>query len=678
MPQRHVCQQPSTPVLRPLLLPHTGTAALLLALNLACGSDGTRVDADMRNAGLRASPAPAAQGPGTAEGSGTPAAPGTAVAPGTEEGAASGVPASANEASPGSLPIASPMPGADGPSVAGPGSEPPAGEHDFCRPAPTGPIPAFPGAEGFGAFARGGRDGDVYHVTNLASSGAGSFANGIQNVPAAGRTIVFDVSGYASISGTLSATAGRLTVAGQTAPGAGFGLKDGTFLLSAGDAVIRHIRFRDGLSGDAVDMDSNAINFIWDHCDMLFSHDENMSSFKAPPDQMTFGYSINAWGLQTHSAGGLWDQGMATSHHSLWAHNSERNPKARALLLDWVNNVTFDWDFGFTMGFSTSPAFWQANVLDNYFVSGTPKTSAMELAMLDRDGNPNFHLFVEGSLLDGNVNGVLDVTRRDFEAATGDYERLAAAVPLTANFQPPSASNPIVGLPVTRDDALTAYKRVVSTVGPLRLDVRSNEPLRDEVDALLIEDLLAQRRRHLTYQQIAATGIGNNGFGTLSSKPAPLDTDQDGMPDYWERAVGLDARVDDHAERVPDCTFAFVPANSGYTWLEDYLQFLAIPHGVVAGSVVAGSVAGGALARDTQLDVDMARFTSGLVPGAAFRVANAIQGTVAVLPDGHTARFTPAVGYLGRAGFSFAGTDSEGSTIRQDVGVLVAEAVPPG
>jgi hypothetical protein len=637
--------------------------ALALALNSACGSEGARSDDEAPGADDGASmPSPAAAAEGT--GGGTSRG----------EGASNeGVPTASDETNPRDLPLASPTPATDGPGEPAPGSAPPSPAGDFCRPAPTGSIPAFPGAEGFGAFALGGRNGDVYHVTNLASSGAGSFADGILNVPSAGRTIVFDVSGYANISGTLRATKGRLTVAGQTAPGAGFGLKDGTFLLSAGDVVMRHVRFRDGRSGDAVDMDSHAVNFIWDHCDMLFSHDENMSSFGSPPEKMTFGYSINAWGLETHSAGGLWDQGLVTSHHSLWAHNHTRNPKARTALLDWVNNVTFDWDIGFIMGDSDTPTLWQANVLDNYFISGTSKGSALEGAQLGRDGKPNFHLFMQGSLLDGNVNGVLDVTRRDFDAASGNYQKLAAAVPLTANFQPVSATNPIVGLPVTRDDALTAYKRVVSLAGPLRLDVRSSDPLRDEVDDLLIDDVVTQRHRHLTFQQTAATGIGNGGFGTLSSKAAPLDTDQDGMPDYWERAVGLDAKVDDHAERIPDCTFAFVPANSGYTWLEDYLQFLAIPHGVVAGSAAVG-----AAEADTHLDVDMAKFTSGLVPGAAFRVEGAIHGSVSVLPDGHTARFTPAAGYLGRAGFSFAGTDSEGSTLSHDVGVLVAEAIPPG
>ena len=117
--------------------------------------------------------------------------------------------------------------------------------------------------------------------------------------------------------------------------------------------------------------------------------------------------------------------------------------------------------------------------------------------------------------------------------------------------------------------------------------------------------------------------------------------------------------------------FAYVPANAGYTWLEDYLQFLAIPHGVVAGRMTA---AGGTAA--TSLDVDMARFTQGLQPGATFTVARAINGTVSVLADGHTARFVPPLGYTGRAGFAFAGTDSDKSTIGFDVGILVAETLP--
>ena len=104
-------------------------------------------------------------------------------------------------------------------------------------------IPAFPGAEGFGAYANGGRGGDVYIVTNLNTSGAGSFADAIATVPTAGRTIVFAVSGHIHVNKTRLAKS-KVTIAGQTAPGDGIGFKDGTFIISGDDVVIRHARFR--------------------------------------------------------------------------------------------------------------------------------------------------------------------------------------------------------------------------------------------------------------------------------------------------------------------------------------------------------------------------------------------------------------------------------------------------
>ncbi|MEO0056028.1 MAG: hypothetical protein RLZZ50_1975, partial [Verrucomicrobiota bacterium] len=122
-------------------------------------------------------------------------------------------------------------------------------------------IPAFPGAEGSGALATGGRGGDVYYVTNLNASGAGSFFDAIATVPAAGRTIVFAVSGYIRLpsgSGGTRLTASKVTIAGQTAPGDGIGFYNNFFRISSSDVVIRHVRFRHGKygsGGDCVGLD---------------------------------------------------------------------------------------------------------------------------------------------------------------------------------------------------------------------------------------------------------------------------------------------------------------------------------------------------------------------------------------------------------------------------------------
>ena len=76
-------------------------------------------------------------------------------------------------------------------------------------------IPAFPGAEGYGSTAAGGRGGDVYAVTNLNESGAGSFADAVQTSPVAGRTVVFAVSGHIRLP---SGSGGGLNIANSSSP----------------------------------------------------------------------------------------------------------------------------------------------------------------------------------------------------------------------------------------------------------------------------------------------------------------------------------------------------------------------------------------------------------------------------------------------------------------------------
>jgi hypothetical protein len=57
------------------------------------------------------------------------------------------------------------------------------------------------------------------------------------------------------------------------------------------------------------------------------------------------------------------------------------------------------------------------------------------------------------------------------------------------------------------------------------------------------------------------------GWPELKSKPAPVDTDGDGMPDDWERTQGLDPTkaADGSKDRDGD----------GYTNVEEYINSLA-------------------------------------------------------------------------------------------------------
>src|SRR5262249_9152161 len=95
---------------------------------------------------------------------------------------------------------------------------------------PAKPVPAFPGAEGFGALARGGRGGRVIYVTNLDASGPGSLRAACE---AEGpRTVLFKVSGLIQLQTKLVVRHPYLTIAGQTAPGDGICLANCSFNIN--------------------------------------------------------------------------------------------------------------------------------------------------------------------------------------------------------------------------------------------------------------------------------------------------------------------------------------------------------------------------------------------------------------------------------------------------------------
>ena len=112
--------------------------------------------------------------------------------------------------------------------------------------AAAGGIAAFPGAEGAGKYATGGRGGKVYHVTNLNDSGTGSFRDAVSG---SNRIVVFDVGGTIELKSDVIVK-GNITIAGQTAPGGGgITLKNYKLGMGGDNIIVRYISSRPGEKG---------------------------------------------------------------------------------------------------------------------------------------------------------------------------------------------------------------------------------------------------------------------------------------------------------------------------------------------------------------------------------------------------------------------------------------------
>jgi hypothetical protein len=432
-------------------------------------------------------------------------------------------------------------------------------------------VVAFPGAEGFGKDSKGGRGGEVCHVTTLADSGAGSLRDCVSQ---SNRTVVFDIGGWITLSSNLGVTQDNLTIAGQTAPGGGIGIRGRKFSIGGSHIVARYLRVRRGIGtttdrDDAMSISSDASDVIVDHFSVSYGTDEVLSmpgDEGRGPRHLTLQHSIIAWGLQrdNHSAGSLFTSNLTTIHHTLWAFNKTRNPRCRSEEAsnrgqgghsDWVNNVIYAWNaqdpVGEERGFSisydpfilggTSNGQHAANAVGNYFISRRSASYAFN------KGTPNFSLYVSNNILDGNANGMLDSSKTANDMIEG--------TPTLVNARHP-------GPLVTTDTPRVAYDKVVAGVG-------ASFPVRDQPDTLLVSQLTAQTGNLIQSEQdLVALGVGDNGYGTLANatRPAGFDTDNDGMPNAWETANGLNPN--DAADRNGDAD------GDAYTNLEEYLNSL--------------------------------------------------------------------------------------------------------
>ncbi len=437
------------------------------------------------------------------------------------------------------------------------------GSVDFGLPLSTetdGKPRAFPGAEGGGMYVTGGRGGKVLHVTTLEDTGnEGSLRWAINQSGA--RTVVFDVAGTIQLRSNLTIKNGNLTIAGQTAPGDGICLRDYTVNINTDNVIIRYMRFR---LGDETKQENDAIwsryhkNIILDHCSMTWATDE-CASFYANQN-FTMQWCIVGESLRTsihtkgnHGYGGIWGGKNASFHHNLLTCNDSRNPRIDHPIVydsylqthrgnvDVRNNVIYNWGSNTTYG---GEGGW-FNMVGNYYKPGpaSSKRNYFVDAYAIYDGIDrnyprlymmgNYHAGDYATINSDQWSGIYWHNGQDVGDVTGAKK---------SQLQPVLYDDSQTCY-VTTHSAEDAYDAVLSYVGA--------SLKRDAVDVRLTSDARLGRATYTDGGNGSKNGIIDTqsavgGWPTLTATDeqiicASVDTDKDGIPDYYENLFGLDS-----------------------------------------------------------------------------------------------------------------------------------------
>ncbi|HEX6962391.1 MAG TPA: hypothetical protein VF175_11025, partial [Lacipirellula sp.] len=466
----------------------------------------------------------------------------------------------------------------------------------LCAAHPSsGQIPAFPGAEGAGAFATGGRPnavrgGLVYHVTTLDPDPGGvtpgSLRYGMRNenfisiaddwpfpfysidVPESfeitPRIIVFDVGGVIDI-GEVDITPMNFTIAGQTAPG-GITLYGGEFnpghrqqwnsgpKPKTNNLVIRNLAIR---THDAAEKDGlwfPATNSIADHMSMSWYTDEGVSITDGARD-VTVQHSIIGPGWNNPDGDGSQLEGSTpmadiSVHHNLYIHNDARNPRVGekegpGVEADFRNNVIYNWNQNHA-GYSVSgePSF--TNFVNNYYIGGADNDSGDKIF---QSGSTLTRIYQSGNLLDRDFDGSADGADLGWTAFDGSKTQLSS---------PLSIPHGVTQTPAEALDTITNYGGA-NWWDRHFLDQRSIDQLQTFGQGPVSET--GQVLTTINPADVAAvTGA------PMQTRPAGWDADNDGMPGHWEVERGLDPNAsdwdgDDDAD--------------GYVNLEEYINEIA-------------------------------------------------------------------------------------------------------
>ncbi len=435
---------------------------------------------------------------------------------------------------------------------------------------------AFPSAEGYGRYARGGQGGQVIHVTNLNDSGEGSLRWALCDakwqtddwvgVP---RIIVFDVGGVIELKDTLNIpdNAGSVYVAGQTAPGDGITLINYDFgAMGSEDVIIRDIRTRvgdmNGSSHGGMGL-SSCDNTIIDHCSISWATDEGFSSRSAK--NITFQWNIIGESLhdsvhyngnnrdetETHSFAASIGGYTGSYHHNLLINNTGRNwSLAGAMEQDAVtyggqgdirNNVVYNWRDRTTDG-----GLRRLNFVNNYYKAGHVSNTNMHIVSTDGNelGTSDMQkMYVSGNIMtDLSGNQVLKASDNAWDkgkAVSGNKNATTADV---------RSDTPFFESYVNTESAENAYKSVIAAVGAggtsgAGWDYIDSRYIKEVTNGTYTYTGSKQNLKGIIDSQEDVGGYPNSSnfeHSTDGMCNEKNDTDRDGMPDTWEIAHGLD------------------------------------------------------------------------------------------------------------------------------------------
>lgn len=458
-----------------------------------------------------------------------------------------------------------------------------------CTTAFADDAPAFPGAEGHGRYVTGGRGGTVVHVTNLNDSGTGSLRSAVSS---SNRIVVFDVAGVIALKSDLTIK-GNVTILGQTAPSPGITLRYYTVRPNGNNIIMRFIRIRRGEEknvNDGADATwcRNFTGIILDHCSFSWSIDEVASYYDNNNFTLqwcTLGESLNnaGHGKGAHGYGGIWGGKLASFHHNLICHVNNRSPRFNGARYNWTGYTSnklysqYQWkntvqaenvDFRNCVVYNCGngcyggPGGGQINIVNNYYKTGpAATTNRITTASVANSTSAKDHewcwtmfsrYYISGNQLNNTANAGWNYVNYDSGSYTfngehytpdpnhyyGDdvtYVKNAAGIDCVSMV----LTEPAPIGEITTHTAAMAYDKVLQYAGaslyPDDVDTRYFDEAKNGI-ATYKGSVTGKAGRIDLVSDV--NGYTEETFGT-GSRPDGFDTDNDGMPDAWETANGL-------------------------------------------------------------------------------------------------------------------------------------------